>query len=113
MDELNEFVNYLNELQIPFKKEIAKVYEEIIEREKSCMNTYGCETPAYRVALFQNNVVDNLKKLVSNCNSLEELENTVRNSQTEAENKQINYAIEVIEGFKNLDLSNNNRSNHL
>ena len=77
------------------------------------MNLYGCETPGYEWALFRNNVVDNLKKLVSNCNSLEELENTVRNSQTEAENKQINYAIEVIEGFKNLDLSSNNRSNHL
>lgn len=113
MNELNEFVNYLSELQIPLKKEIDIVEERIREREKSCMSTYGCETPKYRGTLFQNNVIDNLKKLASKSNSLEELENTVRNSQIEVENKQINYAIEVIEGFKNLDLSSNNRSNHL
>lgn len=108
MDELEKFINYINEIQIPMKKQIDEYNEKVKEREEARMNTYGLETPDLRIAFLKNSAINNLKRLVHNYSCIEDLEGAVRNFQAEDEkNEQIAWAIRIIEDFKGLDLDSN------
>lgn len=108
MDELEKFINYINEIQIPLKKQIDEYNERVREREGAGMNTYGLETPGLQIAFLKNSAVNNLKRLVHNYSCLEDLEEAARNFQAEDEkNEQITWAIRIIEDFKSLDLNSN------
>lgn len=108
MDELEKFVNYINEIQIPMKKQIDEYNEKVKEREEAGMNTYGLETPGLSNAFLKNSAIGNLKRLVHNYSCIEDLEEAVRSFQAEDEkNEQIAWAIRIIEDFKSLDLDSN------
>lgn len=104
MDEIEEFINYLNEIQQTYQEDISEYYRLLNARESSGTNSYGVGSPGMEIALLKNTAIINLKSLISKFDSLDEVEKIVRGAKEEDDkNKIIAYALGFIEDFRSLD----------